>query len=65
MEWLFEVAKEYGLFVCLVAYVLWDSRQREDRYIAREQKYISIIESIKGIKKDVQEIKNEIFSREG
>lgn len=33
MELLFQVAKEYGLFVALVMYVIWDSRQRESRYI--------------------------------
>lgn len=33
MEWLQQIAKEYGLFTALVAYVLWDSRQREIRYI--------------------------------
>lgn len=55
------IAKEYGLFVALVAYVLFDSRQRENRYVLREQKYIGIIESIKGIKKDLQDIKSEIF----
>ena len=61
MDWILALANEYGLFVALVAYVILDSRQRENRYIQREQKYISIIESIKGIKKDVQDIKNEIF----
>lgn len=34
MELLLQVAKEYGLFVALVVYVIWDSRQRENRYIA-------------------------------
>lgn len=34
MELLLQVAKEYGLFVALVVYVIWDSRQRESRYIA-------------------------------
>ncbi|AEZ50523.1 hypothetical protein F400_gp076 [Bacillus phage BCD7] len=51
MEFLFEIAKQYGLFVALVVYVIWDSReqqkssrQREDSYLAeskaREDKYI-------------------------
>lgn len=34
MEWLLQVSKEYGPFVALVAYVLWDSRQREHKYLA-------------------------------
>ena len=63
MDWILNVAKDYGLFVALVVYVLYDSRQRENRYIVREQKYIAIIESIKGIKKDIQEIKNGMFNR--
>lgn len=33
MELLLQVAKEYGLFVALVVYVVWDSRQREGKYI--------------------------------
>jgi hypothetical protein len=61
VEWLLEIAKEYGLFVCLVSYVLYDSRQREGRYIIREEKYIKIIESIKGVKKDIEDIKVHLF----
>lgn len=34
MDWLFEIAKEYGLFVALVAWVLYTNRERELRYIA-------------------------------
>jgi Flp pilus assembly pilin Flp len=34
MDWLLQVAKEYGLFAALVCYVIWDSRQREHKYIA-------------------------------
>lgn len=34
MDWLSQVAQEYGLFVALVVYVIWDSRQREVRYIS-------------------------------
>lgn len=33
MDWLINIAKEYGLFVALVVYVLWDSRQRELKYL--------------------------------
>lgn len=28
-----EIAKQYGLFVALVVYVIWDSRQREGKLI--------------------------------
>jgi hypothetical protein len=28
-----QIAKEHGLFVALVAYVLWDGRQREQRLL--------------------------------
>lgn len=34
MEWLTQIVKEYGLFAGLVAYVLYDSRQREHKYLA-------------------------------
>lgn len=33
MDWLLALAKEYGLFVALVAWVLWTNRERENRYI--------------------------------
>lgn len=33
MDWLIQIAKDYGLFVALVVYVLWDSRQRELKYL--------------------------------
>lgn len=33
MDWVFQLGKEYGLFVMLVGYVLWDSRQREIKYL--------------------------------
>ncbi len=71
MEWLTEIAKEYGLFVALVCYVLLDSRQRENRYIERENLYverekehIEIIKSVKDIKEDVEEIKQKIAIKE-
>lgn len=64
MDWLIAITKEYGLFVALVVYVIWDSREREKKYIEREQKYISIIETIKDIKDDVLEIKNRFFGKE-
>lgn len=34
MDWLLEIAQEYGLFVALVIYVLWENKRREERYIA-------------------------------
>ncbi len=34
MDWLWDLGKEYGLFVMLVGYVLWDTRGREIRYLA-------------------------------
>lgn len=34
MDWLLQIAKQYGPFTALVAYVLWDSRQREVKYLA-------------------------------
>lgn len=34
MEYLFTVAKDYGLFVALVVYNFWQNQQRESRYLA-------------------------------
>lgn len=45
MDWLAQIAKEYGLFVALVVYVLWETRQREI-------KYLSIIETLSQEVKD-------------
>lgn len=33
MDWLLEIGKEYGLFVALVIYVLYENKRREERYI--------------------------------
>lgn len=33
MDFIMQIAKEYGLFVALVVYVLWDTKQRETRYL--------------------------------
>lgn len=32
--------EKYGLFVALVAYVIWDNRQRESKYQAQQQEFI-------------------------
>lgn len=57
MDWLFQIGKEYGLFAMLVAYVIWDSRQREHKYLAiiktlsdRVSVRLTKIESKMGIK---------------
>jgi hypothetical protein len=54
MDWLTEIGKEYGLFVALVVYVLWENQKREERYI---QIIDSLSEEIKG---DLAIIKNKI-----
>ncbi len=54
MEWLVEIGKEYGLFVALVIYVLWENQKREERYIAIID---TLSEEIKG---DLAIIKNKI-----
>lgn len=33
MDYLLAIGKQYGLFVALVAYVLWNNRERENKYI--------------------------------
>lgn len=58
MDWLMQVGKEYGLFVMLVAYVLWDGRQRELRYISIIDKLSDAFEELKH---DVADIRNKIF----
>jgi hypothetical protein len=54
MDWLIEIGKEYGLFVALVVYVLYENKRREERYIA-------IIDTLsEEIKSDLAVIKNRI-----
>ena len=58
MEWLVEIGKEYGLFVALVVYVLFENKKREERYIA-------IIDTLsEEIKSDLAVIKNKIGGEE-
>jgi hypothetical protein len=54
VDWLLEIAQEYGLFVALVIYVLWENKRREERYIAIID---TLSEEIKG---DLAIIKNHI-----
>jgi hypothetical protein len=54
MDWLIEIGKEYGLFVALVVYVLYENKRREERYIAIID---TLSEEIKG---DLAIIKNRI-----
>lgn len=65
MEQLITVASEYGLFVALVVYVIWDSRNRENRYVEREKEFISIIDKLgdnyNNIKVDVEKIKDKLW----
>jgi hypothetical protein len=54
VDWLIEIGKEYGLFVALVVYVLYENKRREERYIA-------IIDTLsEEIKTDLAVIKNRI-----
>lgn len=58
MDWLLQIGKEYGLFVMLVAYVLWDGRGREARYINIIDKLSDAFEELK---RDVATIKDRLF----
>lgn len=59
MDWLSQVAQEYGLFVALVVYVIWDSRQREVRYI-------SIIDTLgEEVKTRLIKIEQKLFGGKG
>jgi hypothetical protein len=54
MEWILQIAQEYGLFVALVIYVLFENKRREERYIG-------IIDMLaEEIKKDLKFIKSKI-----
>jgi hypothetical protein len=58
MEVLLNIAQEYGLFVCLVVYVLWQNQKREERYISVIER---LSKSFEALKKDLNDIKNHIF----
>lgn len=62
MEVLSEIAKEHGLFVALVVYVLWDGRNRESRLLKLVD---SLSESFKNIQADVKEIKTKLWKSRG
>jgi hypothetical protein len=61
MEILLQIAQEYGLFVCLVVYVLWSNYKREERYIQIIEK---LSKSFEQMKRDLGEIKSKIFEKE-
>lgn len=58
MDWLLQIGKEYGLFVMLVAYVIWDGRGREARYLDIIDK---LSDSFEELKRDVSDIKDRLF----
>jgi hypothetical protein len=58
MEWLSVVAKEHGLFVALVVYVMYSNQQREKRYISVIEQ---LSDSFQSMKNDLKEIKNKIW----
>lgn len=58
MEWLVKIAEQYGLFVAAVVYIIWDSRQREGKYIMVIDKFG---DSFKKIESDVEKIKDKLW----
>lgn len=56
-QWFFQVAKDYGLFVALVIYVLLDSRRREINYIEIIDK---LSDAFQELKHDVADIKKKL-----
>ena len=56
-----QIAQEYGLFVCLVIYVLWSNYRREERYIQIIEK---LSKSFDQLKRDVHDIKSKIFEKD-
>lgn len=69
MDWLLAIAKEHGLFVALVVYVIWDGREREKasrlENRKREQQYLAIIDklskSFESLKRDVSDMKDRLI----
>jgi len=57
MEWLTSIAEQYGLFVALVVYVIYDSKQRETRYINTIDSLAENFNIVTVIRNDVDEIK--------
>lgn len=55
MDFITQVADKYGLTVALVAFVIWDGRNRELRYLAIIDK---LSDSFQELKRDFQEFKN-------
>lgn len=64
-EILLQILKEYGLFAGLVAFVIWDSRQREQRYITiiatlseevkeRLSKIELKVDNLRGVRRDAE-----------
>jgi hypothetical protein len=62
MEMLLQIAEQYGLFVALVIYVLWQNQRREERYIGVIEK---LSRSFDQLKRDVADIRDKIFDDKG
>jgi hypothetical protein len=60
MEVISKIAEQYGLFVALVVYVIWDSRQREANYVSIINKLSDKLKIVDFIKSDVEEMKEDI-----
>lgn len=65
-----EAASLYGLpfalFIALLIYVIYDSRQRETRYIEREERYLSVIQTLsEDVKERLTKIETRIFKGGG
>lgn len=58
---LLQIVEQYGLFVALVIYVLWQNQKREERYINVIEKLSRAFEALK---KDISQIKDKIFEKE-
>lgn len=58
VDWLIAVGREYGLFVALVVYVLWQNQKREERYIKIIDK---LSNTFNELKKDIGEIKTKLW----
>lgn len=54
----------FALFIVLLVWVLYTNNQRENRYIAREDKYVNVIQTLsEDVKERLTKIETRIFRR--
>ncbi|MEK5171831.1 BhlA/UviB family holin-like peptide [Heyndrickxia sp. FSL W8-0496] len=55
----------FALFIALLLWVLYTNNQRENRYIAREDKYVNVIQTLsEDVKERLTKIETRMFKGE-